>query len=118
MSNIQIDTKILLKIKVTQQTAVLEHFFSKNKQIFRDLRDNSFSVPQKRDFSSTMMKKSISISTADTDCSTEEESIESPQKVTHIKNEEFIHYSNILPASDKKTVAINTLIGIFYNFLL
>ena len=89
-----------------------------NKQIFKDLRDNSFSVPKKRDFSSTMMKKCLTISTANESCSTEEETIESPQKVTHIKNEEFVHYTNILPASDKKTEAINTLIGIFYNFLL
>ena len=117
MNTIQMDINTLVKIKVTQQTAVLEHFFSKNPQTFNNLRYNKFLVPKKRDFL-PIMEKSISLSTDDESCSDQEETIESPLRLTCKNNEESIHYSNILPASDKKTEAINTLLGIFYSYLL
>ena len=116
MISYDIDLEILMTVKITQQTAVLQHYFKKNPQTFQNLQYNNFSVPTKRRYSPNELKRNPSRSTAESECSfSQEESIESSEKGTFIQNEQFVHYSNILPASDKKSEAINLLIGNFYN---
>ena len=116
MISYDIDLEILMTVKITQQTAVLQHYFKKNPQTFQNLQYNNFSVPTKREYPPNDIKRNPSSSTATSECSfSQEESIESSEKGTFIQNEQFVHYSNILPASDKKSEAINLLIGNFYN---
>ena len=63
-----------------------------------------------------IIKKKISLSTAISEkCPNQEELIETSEKDKCMQNERFVHYSNILPTSDKKTEAIYLLIGKFYN---
>ena len=47
-----------------------------------------------------------------------EESFETEKEDNCIQNEQFVHYSNILPANDKKTEAVNTIIGKFHDLLI
>jgi len=115
----QYELETIMNVKIVQQTAVLQHFFSKNTQTFQNLQFNSFPVPAKRMYQDCEMKKQQTISTAEsTSCSETEEPVQTPKQDNCIQNEQFVHYSNILPANDKKTEAINTLIGKFHNLLI
>ena len=97
------DLQTLMTVKIIQQTAVLQHFFKKNPQTFQNLQYNNFSVPKNREFAAINMKKHISKSTSATeDSSSQEESIETSQENTCMQNQQFVHYSNILPAGEKK----------------
>ena len=115
MNNIQNDYETVMTVKIIQQTAVLQHFFAKNTQTFKNLQFNNFPVPTKKIVSGFTLKTENTFST---DCSITEEPIETPKNDTCIQNEQFVHYSNILPAHDKKTEAINTLIGKFHTLLI
>ena len=116
MNNIQIDYETLMNVKIIQQTAVLQHQMISHPKTFKDLKSNNFPVPAKRSFSDANLKKYIIISEDEsTSCSMKEEPIETPKKDVCMQNEQFVHYSNILPSHDKRQEAINTLIGKFYN---
>lgn len=111
------DYDTLISVQKIQQTAVLQHFFKKNKNTFENLRANNFPVPtSKRENKDSNLSRTASTA-ASSDCSIQQESVKE-QKDICIENEQFIHYSNILPAHDKKTEAINTLIGHFHSALL
>merc|ERR1712110_443477 len=115
----QNDIETLMNVKIVQQTAVLQHYFAKNTETFKNLQFNSFPVPTRKFYSECGMKKQQTVSTAQsTSCSMTEEPVQTQEQNNCIQNEQFIHYSNILPAHDKKTEAINALIGKFHNLLI
>ena len=119
MNNYQNDYETLISVKIVQKTAVLQHHMINHPKILENLKYNNFPVPAKRSFSNANMEKYITISEDEsTSCSMKEESIETPKKEQCMQNEQFVHYSNILPAHDKRQEAINTLIAIFHTRLI